>query len=216
MLASVDGFAWDDNEGLGILECKASERGPDQAENGEPGTLESPDHWLVQTQHAMGTTGAAWADIAVLIGGARLVIMPRVYRDDNFLAPLVLLEQAFHVRVQNKVRPEVDSSELSKAALSLLYPMHQAGQYVDVQEDWLADLDNQLQQAKADKKDAEARETAAGNALKGVIADAEGLRAGGLTYTWKAQARAGYTVEPSTVRILRRHLGKLAKANGKT
>jgi hypothetical protein len=164
----------------------------------------------------MDVVDARFADIAVLVGGARLVILPRIYREDTFLEPMRLLEQAFFQRVQSLTRPEVDSSELSKAALALLYPVHTPGQWVDVAADWLDQVDQQLQQAKADAKEAEARITAAGNAIKAVIGDAEGIRGGGLSYSWKAQARAAYTVPAGVTRPLRRHQGKLNRANGKT
>jgi putative phage-type endonuclease len=217
MLASVDGIVAGDPEGPGILECKCSERGLglDEDSNGGPPVLEPPEHWVVQVQHAMDVVGAQWAEIAVLIGGARLVILPRIARSEAFLEPLRMAEQGFYTRVTQKIRPEVDHTELTKLALAILYPTHRPDSYVDVDPRWLAKLDNEMESAKADAKDAEGRCTAVGNALKAVIGEHEGLRGGGLTYSWKSQARAAYTVPAGVQRVLRRHQGKLNKAKGK-
>ena len=68
MTATLDGRT-DDAEGR-LVEAKTS--GIHMAEHwGEEGTDEIPEWHLIQVQHQMAVTGAAVADVAVLIGGQR-------------------------------------------------------------------------------------------------------------------------------------------------
>lgn len=105
------------------LECKA--RGVHQAERwGEHGTDEVPHEVAAQCHWAMGVTGLARWDVAVLIGGNDF----RVYsltRDEEILNGLIGIGRAFWFEhVVLGIHPTLDGSESAHRFLAKKYPLH--------------------------------------------------------------------------------------------
>jgi putative phage-type endonuclease len=164
---------------------------------------EPPLQYQVQVQHQLAVTGAPWASIVVLIGGQRLLWCD-VERDERFIAVLLEQEEAFWRRVQRQEPPAPDASDRTRKFLAELYPRETAGKVIELPAEIL-DWDRQREHAIArlqeygrikDEADANIR-LALGDAEAGTLPD-------GTIYTYKVQERTGYSVEPSTVRVLRR------------
>jgi putative phage-type endonuclease len=163
---------------------------------------EPPLMYQVQLQHELAVTGLEWGSFAVLIGG-QMFRWCDVERHDRFISYLIEKESEFWDRVVRGDPPPVDASDSSREILSRLYPKD-TGESVELPPDSIA-WDEQLQFAKAEIKAAEHRKQEAENNLKAAIGNATiGLLPGGGCYSWKAALRAGYTVEPTTIRTLRR------------
>ena len=151
---------------------------------GWAGGEDVPGHVQCQVQHQLWVTGYDVADVAVLTGGSE----PKVYeigRDDSFIADLAYLEAEFWGWVRTGARPPVDGSENARRVLSRLHPRND-GTYLPLTpeldalvRDWLA--------AKQSVKDAEATEATLANALRAVIADADGIDG---RVNWSAVANA--------------------------
>jgi putative phage-type endonuclease len=74
------------------------------AEWGQPGSDEVPDHYRVQVQHQMTVTGYREADIAVLFSGSDLQLYT-VGHDQRLADGLVQMEEAFWRRVESRTPP---------------------------------------------------------------------------------------------------------------
>jgi len=116
MLANLDRIVAHPQDGHGILEVKT-------AGHWSEGYWEEgvPEHYQCQVLHQLAVTGKPWADVAVLIGGQEFRTY-RIERDEEKINALIELEDRFWQHVQNDTPPEVDGSESSGKALSLLYP----------------------------------------------------------------------------------------------
>ena len=171
----------------------------------KPGTWddEPPVDVLVQVQHQLAVTGWQWAAVAVLLGGRefrRFVVQ----RHDTFIGKLLDAEDAFMALLRTKTPPAIDGSTDTRDLLRALYPKEQAGLVVNLPGE-AVDWDSERLQAMADRKAAEERQRAAENQLLAALGEAEtGVLPNGVSFTYKATERAGYTVAPSIVRTLRR------------
>jgi putative phage-type endonuclease len=161
---------------------------------------EPPLVYQIQLQHQMAVMGWAWGSLAVLIGGQRF-LWTDIERNDRFIAILLEREEEFWARIQRLDPPAPDAT--SKDLLGKLYPKDDGASASLPPE--AVEWDARLVEAKAQlthwtmvKDDAE-------SLLKGSIGEATyGVLVNGTRYSWKASDRKGYTVEPSTVRSLRR------------
>ena len=205
MLATLDRFvAAGNHRGLGILEIKTT--GSFKADQWEE---EPPLPYQVQVQHQLAVMGFAWASIAVLIGGQKFRWLD-VERNDRFIALLIEREAAFWERLQKHEPPPPDPSEATKEILAKLYPKD-VGTSVALPGEAL-EWDRLRVEAKDQIKHWEAKEREAENLLKAHIGDATfGVLPSGITYSWKAGIRRGYTVEETSVRTLRRQEPKGGK-----
>lgn len=164
MLANLDRIV----EGGGVLEIKtAGLRSQGQWEEGVPLAYQ------IQVLHQLAVTGKAWADVAVLIGGQEFRIY-RINRDEDRIAQLVNLEQAFWDHVIRETAPEVDGSESSNRALALMYP-RSASVLVDYTErKEMNVLFKELLVARNATKSAEVNEAILEQRVKEAIGFAEG------------------------------------------
>jgi predicted phage-related endonuclease len=105
--------------------------------------------------------------------------------------------------VQRKELPPVDASIATGQLLAKLWPQDNDTSILLPPES--VEWDRELTEAKAQIKAADAVKVAAENKLKAALGEnAIGDLPGGGSYSWKTQERAGYTVEPTTLRVLRR------------
>lgn len=164
---------------------------------------EPPLHIQLQLQTQLHVTGMKWGAIGVLVGDK-----PIYYRADyrpKIGAEIEKRVAAFWASVKAGQEPPVDGTDATAAALAAMFPEALPGESVDMDGDnefperWAA-----LIQAKADRKAAEATETAAKNWLMAKIGTAELVRyQGQIVATCKSQTRKAYSVKESSSRVLR-------------
>lgn len=201
LLATPDALTTAEQKpGEGPLEIKTTRR--DIANLSE----EIPLLFNVQIQHQLAVTGLQWASLAILVGGQRFLWCD-VERNERFIALLVEKESAFWDRIIHHDPPAPDSSERTRDVLAKLYPKD-TGVTIALPPD-AAEWDARRIYAKGRLVEYKKELTEAENLLKAAIGEAtEGILPDGTAYTWKASKREGYTVEPTTVRTLRKRGAK--------
>jgi predicted phage-related endonuclease len=111
-----------------ILECKTA--GMNGARLWNEGV---PEYVQLQVLHQLAVTGKQAADVAVLICGQELQVH-RIERDEEMIARLVQLEEAFWGRVERDEAPAADGSDSADMSLRYLYPQD-SGQTMDLSDD---------------------------------------------------------------------------------
>jgi putative phage-type endonuclease len=169
---------------------------------------EPPIHVLVQVQHQLAVTGWDWASVAVLLGG-RTFRWYDVPRHEPFILKLIEAETVFYEQLRTKTMPTVDGSQATRDVLRALYPKEISGLVVNLPGE-AAEWDTRRLEAIAEIRSWEGVKAEAENKLKAALGEAEigVLPSGRTTYTYKASERAGYTVQPTVVRTLRRKEAK--------
>lgn len=186
--ATLDGVIEDPEFGLAPLELKnvsnfafAADR--ESWEGGE----EPPLKFAIQAQHQMAVTGAKAGYVMGLVGGNRPIII-RLPRNDRFIGAMLDKLREFWGYIERRELPPIDASIATGKILAKLFP-EDSGETVilpDEADDWIA----AWEQAKADGKDADARETAAANQIKAAIGAATfGESRSGKRVSWKQQSR---------------------------
>lgn len=162
---------------------------------------EPPLEYLVQLQHQLAVTGLPWGSLAALIGGMEFR-WADVQRNETFIATLMEQEEAFRGRVERGDPPDPDGSPATARILRELYP-EDNGQIIELPPaaiEWA----NELEQAKADLKAAEAREAENANKLKAAIGEnTTGVLRDGRSYSYKKQKRAAFMQKEAEFRVLR-------------
>jgi len=182
-------------EQIGVLELKTADAFKREVWREEP-----PLAYQVQLQHQLAVSGHQWGSIACLIGGHTFVWQD-VARNDAFIAELMLAEERFWQRVQQRDPPPPDASKASSDILQQLYPQETEETIalpVDAVEwDRERRLSMEIIATHEDiKHECENRLRAAlGTAAVGVLPT-------GVRYTWKT--RKAYTANVGATRILRR------------
>jgi putative phage-type endonuclease len=171
----------------------------------KPGAWEDepPVDVLVQVQHQLAVTGWAWAAVTVLIGfhTFRRFVVPR---HEDFIARLIVAEDAFMERLRTKAPPPTDGTDATREVLRALYPKETPGLVVALSGE-AVEWDQTRLDKIAEIKRAEEVKNEAENKLRAALGDAEtGILPNGVQYTYKASERAAYTVAATTVRTLRR------------
>lgn len=183
----------------GVLEVKTANQWLNAEWDGEAGQV--PAAALLQVHHEMAVTGASYAWLAALVGGQRFV-QCRVERDEEMVERLAEIEGAFWQRVLDRNPPPIDGSKATSDLLGRLYEVDPDSVVVLDPTEFLP-LRHAYTEAKAAKKAAEERSTAAENALKALLGPKEvGVLDGEPVVTWKSIERAGYEVAPTTYRRL--------------
>jgi putative phage-type endonuclease len=166
---------------------------------------EPPLMYQVQIQHELCVTGREWGSFAVLIGGQKFRWCD-VERNERFCSYLIEKEAIFWDGVIRGIPPQVDASDSSRETLLRMYPKD-SGESIALPPEAIA-WDEMLIFARAEIKSAEKRKQEAENKIKAAIGNASiGMLPGSGAYSWKAGPRAGYSVEASIVRTLRRIKG---------
>lgn len=191
--ATVDGFVTEhpDGDPLGVVEFKTT---------GYEEWTEIPDAYACQVQWQMHVTGTPHAWFGVLHN--RRYRTYEMKRDDRAIATLVEVADRFwHDHVLAEKPPPADAHDATAKALAVAYP--------DPVEGARASLDgvrwalNLRAEAKAATAEAKVNIARADNAIKAALGDAEvGTLEGEEVITWKKQDRDGYTVKPSSRRVL--------------
>lgn len=198
-----------EHEGPGVLEAKTA--GQFMAADWEDGV---PLKYQIQVQVQLMVTGWSWGCVPVLIGG-RDFRMYDVPRNDAFCSQLLdTLMQWWNDHVVEDVAPAVsgDDDDLLKA----MYP-NDSGATIVLPETW-ARHDEKLERWNQHAKRANDRVKELKAQLKAAIGDASyaAIEGTAVMYSYKTTPRAGYTVEPSTTRPLKREsLGKAKKARSR-
>ncbi len=105
--------------------------------------------------------------------------------------------------VTEGIEPDVDGSEATRHALAALYP-EDDGNAVQMSAD-AVDWDRDRVRLSAEIKEREAQLKEIDNKLRAEIREAShAILPNGVTYSHKLQHRAGYTVQPTSFRVLRR------------
>lgn len=201
LVASPDALtATEQYAGDGVLEIKTTRRlSTDLNED-------IPLLYNVQIQHQLAVTGLQWASLAILVSGQQFLWCD-VPRDERFIALLIEKEAVFWERLQRHDPPPPDASDRTREVLTKLYP-RDTGATVALPRE-AVEWDARRLRAKEELTRWKQEETEMENLLKAAIGEAtEGLLPDGTAYTWKTSARAGYTVQPTTVRTLRRREAK--------
>lgn len=197
MFATLDRFVIDPERGEGLLEVKTT-----GAQNADDWEGQVPRMPWVQLQHQLAVTGKPWGSLAVLIGGNTFRWMD-VERDEAFIALLIEEEAKFWRRVQLLDPPQPDGSWATKKALDAMFP-EDDGSFASLGGEFI-DADLELLTIKEDLKQLGLRKDAIENQIKAALgAAAVGVLPNGVKYTYKTQRRAGYVVEPTSFRALRR------------
>jgi putative phage-type endonuclease len=180
----------------GVLEIKTT--GSHHADEWDG---DAPTAHQCQFQHQLVVTGWTWGSLAVLIGGQKFRYLD-LERNDCFCAFLVEREEEFWDRVQREDPPPVDASDSTKEALKRLYPSD-SGEKIALPGEALewscrrAELKEQLKTLQEELQGIENQIKAAiGAATFGVLPDGSGFK-------YALQQRAGYTVQPAEIRVLR-------------
>lgn len=165
-----------------------------------------PEPVWVQCQHELSVTGDARCIAAALIFGNRLR-WSYVERDDKFIAQLIAVEEEFWRLTQAGEPAAADGSEHTKRAYQLLWP-EDKGTTVALPGRF-TDLDMEREALAKTLKSAKDRIEEIDNEFRLAIKDATyGALQNGVKYSYMTVNRAGYTVEPTTFRQLRRNKGK--------
>jgi putative phage-type endonuclease len=119
--STVDAWVRNHDMGLGVVECKAVDRDIYRRDwTDETG----PQHIELQVQHQLWTTGAAWAVMAVLVGGNELRFVPKTGVRLPIPAVHAALDRAirgFWASIAAGEPPPTQGTEGEIAALATLY-----------------------------------------------------------------------------------------------
>jgi putative phage-type endonuclease len=157
----------------------------------------------IQLQHQLAVADLEWGSVAGLIGGNRLVWYD-MDRHEDFITAMIAKEAAFWESVEKRIKPPVDGSEATAAAIRALYSTAN-GESVHLPceaTEWDHELVACKARIKAEegvKKELETRKAAIGEAEFGVLPSGERYKWG--TIERNEPAREARTI---TYRELRR------------
>ncbi|MFK0295402.1 YqaJ viral recombinase family protein [Streptomyces sp. NPDC090442] len=181
MLANVDRYVLAPGESVpsSLLEIKT--RSAFQLDEWLAGV---PDGPALQTHWYLAVTGYAYAHVAALLGGNRLIIH-RVERDEGLVEHLVALVGEFWQHVQNRTAPPVDGSEATERLLGHLYNVRPKAVAVADPGEVLPLLERRRElKERAARAELELREV--DNRLKAAASEAEVVTVQGhVAYTWR-------------------------------
>lgn len=162
-------------------------------------------HWW-QLQHQMLVMDAPAARIACLLGGQQL-IWDHVDADPYAQSLLRERLESFWWHVLEKVppKPEFANPESIRRALRALYPEHKPGKVVNCNDNDVLQAVNLFEAHEEPYRHAARVRNEAKAVIEAAFGDAEELHfADGTVYTYRTQHRGGYTVDPTSFRVLRR------------
>lgn len=164
---------------------------------------EWPLMYQIQTQHELLCSGLKWGILPVLIGNSTFKMLPFV-ANEKFQTVLAEQTAEFWRMVVERDPPPVDGSEATWEAIRTAFTESEDdGPAVELPPDAL-DWADELEQAKADKKDAESRERLAKNRLCAAIGEnTYGILPNGKRFSWKTQSKKESVVKACTYRVLR-------------
>lgn len=177
-----------------------------QVEHWENGV---PSFYKPQVQHAMLVTGADKTTVAALVAGQRL-IWDDCERDEVMIARIIEEGERMMQLIRSGTPPPVDGSLVTRSVLNELYPSDNGqsivlgGDFIGIDEA-IAGIRRKLSDVRAEQR---ALEKELGrfenNIIAALGANARAVVPNGVVYEFAAEQRPGYTVGPSTRRVLRR------------
>lgn len=162
---------------------------------------EPPLGYVVQVQVEMACAGSNWGALAALVGPGPLATVDLV-RDDAFFAALIPALEKFRWHVEKRIPPEADAKPGTSAAIRRLWGVPDGATValpdaLDLVEQWEA-AEHRIGAAKHTADELENKLRARlGSASFGALKDGSFL-------ALPLQKRAGYTVAPTSFRVLRR------------
>lgn len=194
MGANVDFGIYGENAGL---ECKNSAYRKDW----EDGNV--PDEYYLQCNHYMAVTGADRWYLAYLIDGWDFHYTT-IERNEKLIETLIAQESDFwytHILPRNP--PAFDGSDSATELLKVMFPSETAGsEPAEIPSDfdclWV-EVDEITKQEKA----LENRKKEIKNQICAIIGDRSTGMSPNYIFTWNTQERKGFTVEPTSFRVLR-------------
>lgn len=168
----------------------------------------APDHVIAQVQTQLLVTGAPKSVVSCLIGGQKFVRVD-LYPDPEFFDLILTVVQDMRDRIRRMDPPPV--TWRSKEALKRLYP-EDSGQSVILPRE-AVEWTRELEELMPRKKELEKREEELKNMLRSAIGNATvGMLPveiyGVSEWNHSTVSRAGYQVNPTTFRQLRRRKAK--------
>lgn len=200
MLATPDGEqSAEDRDDSGLVQVKNTALASDWKEG-------VPQRVWVQMQHEMAVSGHTWSTAVALLNGSKLVWID-IERDDRFINDtLVPRCREFWNRVINHegIPPHwIDGSQDTFDALKAMFPEKLVGATVELGPE-LIEVHERMQEMKTLVSTADREVKTMENRFRLAIGEHSfGRFASGLTYSYKTQQRAGFTVEPTEFRVLR-------------
>lgn len=186
------------------LECKTA-----SAYKASEWTDGAPKEYVIQAHQQMLVTDTDRCRVACLIGGQQFVWC-MVDRDEVLMRKLIARATEFWQRVHDRNPPPPDDSEHSREALEAMFPATDAG--TAMLEARFLELDEQRQILKESVKSMQQRLTAIDNEIRAAIGNNQyGVLPNGVAYAWPEVNRAGFTVQPTTYRALKRIVPKKRK-----
>ncbi len=184
-------------EGRAPLELKAVGGGAVREWREEP-----PLHFQIQVQIQMACTGRQWGSLTALLSGLTLT-WKDLARNDRFLAAALPRLEEFRLRVQRRDPPEADGLAGTTAALQALYA-DEDGETVPLDADTFK-LAEAWELAGSECRHCDAARQELENQLRLRLGSATfGALPDGSFLSLKTTKRAGYTVEATSYRQLRR------------
>jgi len=196
--STLDGLARNTPDGKAVVETKNI--GQYNAREWAEGT---PLRVQIQIQQQIACAEADVGYAAACIGGRKLV-WAKEYRNDRFIKAMIRQLKEFWQCVLDKTPPDrIDGSAATKKVIALLHPNDTGGE-VSLPEEavhWW----RRVERCRALARAAEKLKGEAENKLAMAFGDATfGLLPSGEVLSYKTQDRAGFTVEPTSFRVLRK------------
>jgi putative phage-type endonuclease len=146
---------------------------------------EPPDYVTAQAQYQIWIMGWSRVDIAALIGGRDFVVHS-VLRDEETITMLAEIGRRFwHEHVVPKIPPPIDGSNTWREFLARKFPTSRdgMGQAPEDAERWARQYLDAVAQEGATK----AMKSEAGNHLRAIIGELDGIMGDGWKATWKGE-----------------------------
>lgn len=137
---------------------------------GDAWTDQFPEYYKAQLQVQMMVTGAKFAHLAVMFSGQDFFIYTMEY-DEELAKKILDAADAFWPYVEGDQMPEADGSDATTEYIKKEYAVGHADEEKEASDEMIEAVKS-LQQAKADKKEAEKREAEFSNRIKVYMGDA--------------------------------------------
>lgn len=196
---TLDGLAEHTPDGRAVVEAKNI----GQYNAKEWAEEETPLKVQIQIQHQIAVAEADVGYAVACVGGRKLE-WRKVYRNDRFIKVMIKQLDEFWQCVLSKSPPaNIDGSAATAKIIAKLHP-NDSGEEISLSDDavhWW----RRVERCRALSSAAEKLKGEAENKLKAALGDATfGLLPNGQLLSLKTQDRAGYTVQPTSYRVLRK------------
>lgn len=210
--ATPDAMQWpivgEPFEGPGVLQVKTASERVAYSDNEEMSWRDGPPvKHQIQLQHEMDVTGCSWGSLICLVGGQELLGPYDYDVNDDFLADIHPLLEAFWNGVLQGIAPDVDAKEATTKALSRLYPDSTAN--VCTGDDGLSAILHRLEEVRAATKALGEEEDLLKNQAAALIGDASVVTLpNGDVWTYKTKFTREHVRRGVYSRVLRRKRGR--------